>query len=97
MISRADVEHVARLARLGLTDDEIDRMEEQLNRILEAVGQLQAVDTSKVGPTAQVIALENVMRDDVVRDGLDREAALANAPLREGDHVRVPVVLQEGR
>jgi aspartyl-tRNA(Asn)/glutamyl-tRNA(Gln) amidotransferase subunit C len=97
MISRADVEHVARLARLGLTDDEIDLMEEQLNRILEAVGQLQAVDTSTVGPTAQVIALENVMRDDVVRDGLDREAALANAPLREGDHVRVPVVLQEGR
>ena len=97
MISRADVEHVARLARLGLTDDEIDRMEQQLNRILEAVGQLQAVDTSSVGPTAQVIALENVMRDDVVRDGLDREAALANAPLREGDHLRVPVVLQEGR
>lgn len=97
MISRADVEHVARLARLGLTDDEIDRMEEQLNRILEAVGQLQAVDTSSVGPTAQVIALENVMRDDAVRDGLDREAALANAPLREGDHLRVPVVLEEGR
>jgi len=97
MISRADVEHVARLARLGLTDGEIDRMEQQLNRILEAVGQLQAVDTSSVGPTAQVIALENVMRDDVVRDGLDREAALANAPLREGGHLRVPVVLQEGR
>jgi len=97
MISRADVEHVARLARLGLSDDEIDQMEEQLNRILEAVGQLQSVDTSSVGPTAQVIALENVMRDDLVRDGLDREAALANAPLREGDHLRVPVVLQEGR
>lgn len=97
MISRADVEHVAALARLGLTEEEIDRMEEQLNRILEAIGRLQAVDTSSVSPTAQVIALENVMRDDVVRDGLDREAALANAPLREGDHVRVPVVLHEGR
>ena len=97
MISRADVEHVASLARLGLTDDEIDRMQGQLNRILEAIGQLQTVDTSSVGPTAQVIELENVMRDDETRPGLSREAALANAPLREGDHLRVPVVLEEGR
>jgi aspartyl-tRNA(Asn)/glutamyl-tRNA(Gln) amidotransferase subunit C len=97
MISREDVEHVATLARLGLTDDEIDRMQGQLNRILEAIGQLQSVDTSAVGPTAQVIALENVMRDDVPRPGLSREAALANAPLREGAHLRVPVVLEEGR
>ena len=97
MISREDVEHVATLARLGLTDDEIDRMQGQLNRILEAIGQLQSVDTSAVGPTAQVIALENVMRDDVSRPGLGREAALANAPLREGAHLRVPVVLEEGR
>lgn len=97
MISRADVEHVAALARLGLTDDEIDRMQGQLNRILEAIGQLQAVDTSAVGPTAQVIALENVMREDVPRPSMARDAALANAPLREGDHVRVPVVLEEGR
>jgi aspartyl-tRNA(Asn)/glutamyl-tRNA(Gln) amidotransferase subunit C len=97
MISREDVEHVASLARLGLTDDEIDRMQGQLNRILEAIGQLQSVDTSAVGPTAQVIALENVMRDDVPRPGLSREAALANAPLREGAHLRVPVVLEEGR
>jgi aspartyl-tRNA(Asn)/glutamyl-tRNA(Gln) amidotransferase subunit C len=97
MISRADVEHVAALARLGLTDDEIDRMQGQLNRILEAIGQLQSVDTSAVGPTAQVIALENVMREDEARPSMDREAVLANAPLREGDHLRVPVVLDEGR
>ena len=97
MISREDVEHVAALARLGLTDEEIDRMQGQLNRILEAVSQLQSVDTSSVGPTAQVIALENVMRDDVARPGIDREAALANAPLREGPMLRVPVVLEEGR
>ena len=97
MISRADVEHVAALARLGLTEDEIDRMQGQLNRILEAIGQLQSVDTSAVGPTAQVIALENVMRPDEVREPMARDAALANAPLREGDHLRVPVVLEEGR
>ncbi|HEY7526053.1 MAG TPA: Asp-tRNA(Asn)/Glu-tRNA(Gln) amidotransferase subunit GatC [Candidatus Limnocylindria bacterium] len=97
MISREDVEHVAELARLGLSDDEIDLMQGQLNRILEAVKQLQSVDTSSVGPTASVIALENVMRDDVPRPSMDREAALANAPLREGPLLRVPVVLEEGR
>lgn len=97
MISRTDVEHVASLARLGLTDDEIDRMQGQLSRILEAIGRLQEVDTSEVGPTAQVIELENVMRADETRPGLTRDAALANAPLRDGDHVRVPVVLEEGR
>ncbi|HET7141971.1 MAG TPA: Asp-tRNA(Asn)/Glu-tRNA(Gln) amidotransferase subunit GatC [Candidatus Limnocylindria bacterium] len=97
MISREDVEHVAALARLGLTDDEVDLMQAQLNRILEAVNQLQAVDTSSVGPTAMVIQLENVMRDDVARPPMDREATLANAPLREGPMLRVPVVLEEGR
>jgi aspartyl-tRNA(Asn)/glutamyl-tRNA(Gln) amidotransferase subunit C len=97
MISREDVEHVAALARLGLTEAEIDLMQGQLNRILEAVNQLQSVDTSRVGPTATVIQLENVMRDDVARPAMDREATLANAPLREGPMLRVPVVLEEGR
>lgn len=97
MISRAEVEHVASLARLGLTDAEIDQMAGQLNRILEAIGTLQSADTSSVDPTAQVIALENVMREDVARDGLSREAALANAPQREGPLLRVPVILEEGR
>ncbi len=97
MISRTDVDHVARLARLGLTDDEIDLMQGQLNRILEAIGELASVDTSAVGPTAQVIELENVMREDEPRPSMDREAALANAPLRVGSHLRVPVVLEEGR
>jgi aspartyl-tRNA(Asn)/glutamyl-tRNA(Gln) amidotransferase subunit C len=97
MISRADVEHVARLARLGLSDEEIDRMQVQLSSILETIAKLADVDTSHVGPTAQVIALENVMRDDEVRQPMPREAALANAPLREGPMLRVPVVLEEGR
>ena len=97
MISRADVEHVARLARLGLSDEEIDRMQAQLSHILETIERLRDVDTSQVGPTAQVIALENVMRDDEPRPGLDRESALANAPLREGPMLRVPVVLEQGR
>jgi aspartyl-tRNA(Asn)/glutamyl-tRNA(Gln) amidotransferase subunit C len=97
MISRSDVEHVARLARLGLTDKEIDLLVPQLTRILEAVGKLAEVDTSAVGPTAQVIALENVMREDVATPPQGRDVALAEAPLREGGLVRVPVVLEEGR
>ena len=97
MITRAEVEHVALLARLGLTDAEIDRMQAQLSHILETIERLRDVDTSQVGPTAQVIALENVMRDDEPRPGLDRESALANAPQREGPMLRVPVVLEEGR
>ena len=97
MISRSDVEHVARLARLGLTDAEIDHMVGELSRILEAVGKLREVDTSSVGPTAQVIALENVMRDDIARPSMSREAALAEVPRREGGLLRVPVVLEEGR
>lgn len=91
------MEHVAELARLHLTDEELDRMQGQLSRILEAIAVLRDVDTSQVGPTATVLALENVMRDDEPRDGISREAALANAPLREGDHLRVPLVLKEGR
>ena len=96
-INREDVEHVAHLARLHLTDDEVDRMQTQLSNILEAIETLQQVDTSHVGPTASVIELENVMRDDEVRPGLTREAALANAPLRDDPFLRVPTVLQEGR
>ena len=96
-ITRADVEHVANLARLHLTDDEIDRMQTQLSNILEAIETLRDVDTSHVGPTASVIQLENVMREDAVRPGISREAALANAPLRDDPFLRVPTVLEEGR
>jgi aspartyl-tRNA(Asn)/glutamyl-tRNA(Gln) amidotransferase subunit C len=97
MISREDVEHVARLAQLGLTDEELDRMQTQLSRILEAIATLRDVDTSEVGPTAQVIELENVMRDDAPTAPISRDAALANAPVREGPFLRVPTVLEEGR
>jgi aspartyl-tRNA(Asn)/glutamyl-tRNA(Gln) amidotransferase subunit C len=96
-ISRSDVEHVAHLARLHLTEDELDRMQVQLSNILGAIDTLQEVDTSHVGPTASVIQLENVMREDEARPGIGREAALANAPLRDGYFLRVPTVLEEGR
>ena len=96
-ISRKDVLHVADLARLHLSDEEVDRMQTQLSNILEAIETLRDVDTSHVGPTASVIKLENVMREDVARPGLSRDAALANAPLRDDPFLRVPTVLEEGR
>jgi aspartyl-tRNA(Asn)/glutamyl-tRNA(Gln) amidotransferase subunit C len=96
-ISRETVEHVAHLARLHLTADEIGRMQEQLSKILDAIETLADVDTSHVGPTASVIALENVMRDDEAIPPLARDAALANAPMRDDPFLRVPTVLEEGR
>jgi aspartyl-tRNA(Asn)/glutamyl-tRNA(Gln) amidotransferase subunit C len=96
-ITRAEVEHVADLARLHLTDEELERMQTQLSRILEAIETLRDVETSHVGPTASVIQLENVMRDDVARPGITRAAALANAPQRDDPFLRVPTVLEEGR
>ena len=96
-ITRADVEHVARLARLHLTDDEIDRMQDQLSKILDAIEALRDVDTSAVGPTASVIRLENVMREDEPTPPMRRGVTLANAPLRDDPFLRVPTVLEEGR
>ena len=96
-ISRDDVLHVARLARLHLSDEEVDRLQAQLTNILEAIETLRDVDTSHVGPTASVIRLENVMREDEPRQPMSREATLANAPLRDDPFLRVPTVLEEGR
>lgn len=96
-ITRADVEHVAHLARLHLTDEELDRMQTQLSRILEAIETLREVDTGHVGPTASVIQLENVMRDDIASGPMPRDVTLANAPLRDDPFLRVPTVLEEGR
>ena len=96
-ISRDDVLHVARLARLHLSDEEVDRLQAQLSNNLEAIETLRDVDTSHVGPTASVIRLENVMREDEPRPPMSRDATLANAPLRDDPFLRVPTVLEEGR
>jgi aspartyl-tRNA(Asn)/glutamyl-tRNA(Gln) amidotransferase subunit C len=95
-LSRDDVAHVAHLARLGLTDDELARLEGQLNHILDQYAILAQLDTEAIPPTAQTIELENILRDDVARPSLPVEAVLANAPEREGDYIRVPPVLDRG-
>jgi aspartyl-tRNA(Asn)/glutamyl-tRNA(Gln) amidotransferase subunit C len=93
-ITREEVEHVAYLARLGLTDEEKGRLAEQLSNILDAMRAIDRLDTSAIPPTAQVIPLRNVMRADEVRPSSDREAILENAPRREGDFFLVPPVLE---
>ncbi|HZT06309.1 MAG TPA: Asp-tRNA(Asn)/Glu-tRNA(Gln) amidotransferase subunit GatC [Chloroflexota bacterium] len=92
-ISLEDVEHIAHLARLGISDDEKRTFREQLSAILEHMRTLTELDTSGIPPTAQVIPLRNVMRDDEVRPSLPREDVLRNAPDREGEFLRVPPVL----
>ena len=92
-LSRDDVAHVAHLARLGLTDDELSVLEGQLNHILDQYAILAQLDTEAIPPTAQTIELENILRDDVARPSLLVEDVLANAPDREGDFIRVPPIL----
>jgi aspartyl-tRNA(Asn)/glutamyl-tRNA(Gln) amidotransferase subunit C len=95
-LSRADVEHVAFLARLGLTEEELARLEGQLNHILDQYAKLAELDTDAIPPTAQTIELENILREDLVTPSLPVEAVLANAPERDGDFFVVPAILGGG-
>jgi aspartyl-tRNA(Asn)/glutamyl-tRNA(Gln) amidotransferase subunit C len=93
-LSPEQVDHVAQLAQLALTDEEKELFREQLSSILEHAERLQELDTEAISPTATVLPLENVMRDDQVRPSLSLAEVLANAPAVEGDFFRVPVVLE---
>lgn len=92
-LSRTDVEHVAHLARLGLTDAELTRLEGQLNHIVDQYAILETVPTDHIAPTAQTIELDNILREDVVVASLPVEAVLANAAARDGDFIVVPAIL----
>jgi aspartyl-tRNA(Asn)/glutamyl-tRNA(Gln) amidotransferase subunit C len=94
-LSRDDVAHVAHLARLGLTDEELTRLEGQLNHILDQYAKLAELDTEAIPPTAQTIELQNILRDDVAGPSLSSVDALANAPARDGDFIVVPAILGE--
>src|SRR5256885_10826774 len=94
-ISTADVAHVAKLARLALTDDELARFTQQLGAVLEHADDVAALDTAGVPPTAHPLPLRNVLRDDVPRPGVDREEVLANAPAVEDRRFKVPPILGE--
>ena len=94
-LTTADVEHIAHLARLELTTDEIEQYRRQLSDILEHFDVLAQVDTSAIAPTASVLALRSVMRPDAVQPGLATEDALANAPDRDSGFFRVPAIFAE--
>jgi len=94
-LSRDDVAHVALLARLGLTEEELTRLEGQLNHILDQYAKLAELDTEAIPPTAQTIELQNILRDDVAGPSLSSADALSNAPERDGDFIVVPAILGE--
>ncbi|GAB3237470.1 Asp-tRNA(Asn)/Glu-tRNA(Gln) amidotransferase subunit GatC [Kineococcus gypseus] len=94
-ISRPEVEHLARLARIDMTDEELDRMAGQLGAVLDAVQQVAAAVGDDVPATSHPVPLTNVTRPDVVRPGLSAEEALAGAPESEDGRFRVPQILEE--
>jgi aspartyl-tRNA(Asn)/glutamyl-tRNA(Gln) amidotransferase subunit C len=95
-ITRAEVEHIADLARLELGEEEIQRLQADLSQILEYVDQLNELDTTAIPPTARVVAREDVLREDVTRPSLSPEEVLANAPQAEEGYFRVHAVLPKG-
>ena len=89
-----EVRRIARLARVGLSDDEVSRFQGQLSEILDYFQRLQEVDTENLPPTAHTLAMHNVMREDEPRPSFAKEDVLANAPQRENDLFRVRAILE---
>lgn len=92
-ISKKQVEHVAHLARLTLTEEELDRMTGQLDNLLSYVDKLNELDTGRVVPTSHVFSVCNAFRDDTVKESLPRNEALMNAPQQNGEMFKVPRIL----
>ena len=94
-LTRAEVLHIATLARIALTDDEVELFREQLSEILDQFEALKELDTDGVPPTGHAVDLQAVMREDEAHDSLDLEDVLCNAPRREREYFRVKAVLEE--
>jgi len=94
-LTREEVLHIAQLARVGLSEEDVATFQEQLSEILDHFETLKALDTEGVEPTSHPLSLESVMRPDEVRPSLPREEVLANAPLADADAFRVRAVLEE--
>jgi len=92
-LSREEVLNIARLARLGLTDAEVNKFSQQLSNILESFEVLQQVDTTGVSPTAQPNTLKNILKEDKIKPSLSQDEVLANAPHRDNEFFRVRAVL----
>lgn len=94
-ISRDEVAHLARLARIEMTDAELDHLASEMDLILESVSRVTGVAGADIPPTSHAIAMQNVMRPDVVVPSLTPEEALSGAPAREADRFKVPQILGE--
>ena len=94
-LTSEEVRHIALLARIGMTDEEVEQMQDQLSNILEHFDVLDQVDTEGVEPTGHSVDVTSVMREDKARESYPREEILANAPNREDDRIRVRAVLEE--
>ena len=94
-ITMKEVDHVARLSRLALTDAEKERMRRELDGILSYIGKLRGLDTEGVPPTSHAVPMTNVMREDEPRPSLSQDEMLANAPDRSGEFFRVPKIIEE--
>ena len=93
-LTKQEVEHIAALARLELTEEEVERYRQQLSAILDYAARLQALDTSHIPPTSSVLPARSVLRPDEVRPSLALDELLRNAPQSENDQFRVPPVLE---
>ena len=94
-LTREEVLHVARLARVGVTDADVEKLQQELSTILEHFEVLSEIDTTDVPPTTHTLPLENVMGDDVPLDSLTQDEVLANAPQKQEGYLRVRAVLEE--
>lgn len=93
-VTKKDVENVAVLSRLTVTEDKINKYVDEFNNFLEYADVLQQVDTAAVKPTAHVLPLKNVLREDVIKPSLARELALSNAPEKEDGYFKVPRIIE---
>jgi len=93
-LGKEEVRHIALLARLGLSDEDVEKFQEQLSNILENFEILKQVDTTDVPPTAQSVELKNVFRDDQIAPSYPPQEVLANAPQKEEGHFKVKAVLE---
>lgn len=94
-VSKEVLENVAVLSRLSIPEEQTDKYLGQLDKFLTYVDNLANVDTADVKPTTYALPMQNVFREDAVKESLDREAALANAPLKEDGYFKVPKVLED--
>jgi aspartyl-tRNA(Asn)/glutamyl-tRNA(Gln) amidotransferase subunit C len=95
MVDRETVKHVAKLARLGMTEEDVDVFASQLSVILENIAKLQDVDVTGVSPTAHASRLSNIMRPDITKPSYPPEVLLANAPEQQDNYLKIRAVLEE--